>query len=123
MPVGGYGLAAVDNDDIADDDIAPGNALHGPVAQLIGRVGISLAVAIFCIMLFKAFFFGGLLQQNWLAVSQQVLHLFMISGAIAENPPLGIEERGGIGRDDLGEFGVGQGIVTHQPNRAGLVPR
>ena len=36
-------------------------------------------------------------------------------GGIAENPPLGIEERGGIGRDDLGEFGVGQGIVTHQP--------
>ena len=33
LPVSGYGLAVLDNDDIADDDIAPGNALHGSVAQ------------------------------------------------------------------------------------------
>ncbi len=64
------------------DEPTPLNRQLARLSRLIGRVGISLAVAIFCIMLFKAFFFGGLLQQNWLAVSQQVLHLFMISVAI-----------------------------------------
>ncbi|MDE6507577.1 MAG: calcium-translocating P-type ATPase, PMCA-type [Alistipes sp.] len=52
------------------------------LSRLIGRVGVSLAVLIFCIMLGKALLFGGLLQADWLGVSQQVLRLFMISVAI-----------------------------------------
>jgi len=52
------------------------------LSRLIGRAGIALAAAIFCIMLGKAIFFGGLLSGDWLTVSQQALHLFMISVAI-----------------------------------------
>ncbi len=52
------------------------------LSQLIGRGGIALSVAIFCIMLGKALLWGDLLSQSWLSVVQQVLHLFMISVAI-----------------------------------------
>ena len=52
------------------------------LSRLIGRAGIALSVAIFCIMLGKALLWGDLLSQSWLAVAQQVLHLFMISVAI-----------------------------------------
>lgn len=52
------------------------------LSRLIGRVGISLAVIIFGILLGKALFSGALAGLHWLAVSQQVLHFFMISVAI-----------------------------------------
>lgn len=52
------------------------------LSRLIGRVGIGLAVVIFCVMLGKAFLFGDLLSQDWLTISQQVLHVFMVSVAI-----------------------------------------
>ena len=50
-------------------------------------------------------------------------------GRIAENAPLGIEECGGIDRDDFGEIALGQRIIAHQllhvhavlRQRAGLV--
>ncbi|MDE6045887.1 MAG: haloacid dehalogenase, partial [Alistipes sp.] len=52
------------------------------LSQLIGRVGIGLAAAIFCILLGKALLSGDLLHSDWLTVSQQVLHLFMVSVAL-----------------------------------------
>lgn len=52
------------------------------LSRLIGYAGIGIAVAIFCVMLGKALLFGGLLERPWLDVSQQVLHIFMISVAI-----------------------------------------
>ncbi len=52
------------------------------LSHLIGKVGIALSVAIFCVMLGKAVFIGDLLSKDWLTVSQQVLNVFMISVAI-----------------------------------------
>ena len=52
------------------------------LSRLIGKVGIALSCTIFCVMLGKAIFVGGLLEQDWLSISQQVLHVFMISVAI-----------------------------------------
>lgn len=52
------------------------------LSRLIGRAGVALAAAIFCIVLGKALFFTDLLRQGWLEVSQQVLQLFMVSVAI-----------------------------------------
>ena len=52
------------------------------LSRLIGRVGVGLAVVIFCILLGKALFFSDLLHNDWLVVSQHVLHLFMVSVAI-----------------------------------------
>ena len=52
------------------------------LSKLIGRVGIALSVVIFCVMLGKALLFGGLMEKDWLTISQQVLHIFMISVAI-----------------------------------------
>ncbi|WP_295940769.1 calcium-translocating P-type ATPase, PMCA-type [uncultured Alistipes sp.] len=52
------------------------------LSKLIGRAGIWLSVTIFCVMLGKAVFFGNLLQQDWLGISEQVLHIFMVSVAI-----------------------------------------
>ncbi|MDE7344550.1 MAG: HAD-IC family P-type ATPase, partial [Alistipes sp.] len=60
----------------------PLNRQLSRLSRLIGRVGVSLAVLIFCIMLGKALLFGGLLQADWLGVSQQVLRFFMVSVAI-----------------------------------------
>ena len=52
------------------------------LSKLIGRAGIALSVAIFCILAGKAFFAGNLLEEDWLTISQQVLHIFMVSVAI-----------------------------------------
>ncbi len=52
------------------------------LSKLIGRVGILLSVLIFCVMLLKAVFTGGLLDEDWLTISQKVLNIFMISVAI-----------------------------------------
>ena len=52
------------------------------LSKLIGRVGILLSVLIFCVMLLKAIFTGGLLDEDWLTISQKVLNIFMISVAI-----------------------------------------
>lgn len=67
---------------VLSDEPTPLSRQLARLSRFIGRIGISLAAAIFGIMLGKAFFFGGLLEQDWLAVSQQVLHFFMISVAI-----------------------------------------
>ncbi|MCM1150815.1 MAG: HAD-IC family P-type ATPase, partial [Alistipes senegalensis] len=67
---------------VASGEPTPLNRQLVRLSHLIGRVGIALAAAIFCILLGKAIFMGGLLRDDWLTVSQQVLHLFMISVAI-----------------------------------------
>ena len=66
----------------ASEELTPLDRQLTRLSQLIGRVGIGLAVVIFGILFGKALFFTDLLRQDWLAVSQQVLHLFMISVAI-----------------------------------------
>lgn len=64
------------------DDPTPLDRQLVRLSHLIGRVGIGLSAAIFCVMLCKAIFAGGLLEQDWLTASQQVLHIFMVSVAI-----------------------------------------
>ncbi len=67
---------------IESEEQTPLNRQLTRLSQLIGKVGIALSAAIFCVMLSKAIFWGGLLQQDWLSVSEHVLHIFMISVAI-----------------------------------------
>ena len=52
------------------------------LSRLIGYAGIGIAVVIFCVMLGKAIFVADLLERPWLDVSQQVLHIFMVSVAL-----------------------------------------
>ncbi len=52
------------------------------LSQLIGKIGIWVSAIIFCMMLGKAVWAGNLLDQSWLDISHQVLHIFMISVAI-----------------------------------------
>ena len=67
---------------VQNDEQTPLDRQLTRLSQLIGRVGIALSVLIFCVMLGKALFLGDLLEQDWLTVSQQVLHIFMVSVAI-----------------------------------------
>ncbi len=52
------------------------------LSQLIGRVGILVAVVIFCVMSAKSIFVDELLTRSWLEVSEQLLHIFMVSVAL-----------------------------------------
>ncbi len=52
------------------------------LSQLIGRVGIVVAIVIFCVMSAKSIFMDGLLARSWLEVSEQLLHIFMVSVAL-----------------------------------------
>ena len=52
------------------------------LSQLIGKIGIGLAAAIFIILLLKALFAEALLAQGWLTIVEQILDLFMLSVAI-----------------------------------------
>lgn len=67
---------------VVHDEPTPLNRQLTRLSKLIGRVGIALSAAIFCVMLGKAIFLNDLLEQDWLTVSQQVLHIFMVSVAI-----------------------------------------
>ena len=67
---------------VESDEPTPLARQLGRLSRLIGRVGIGLAAAIFCIMLAKAFWSGDLRGSDWLGVSQQVLRVFMFSVAI-----------------------------------------
>ena len=67
---------------VQSDEQTPLNRQLTRLSKLIGRAGIALAVAIFCVMLGKAVFVGGLFERDWLEISQQVLHIFMVSVAI-----------------------------------------
>jgi len=52
------------------------------LSQLIGRVGIFVAIVIFCVMSAKSIFVDDLLTRSWLEVSEQLLHIFMVSVAL-----------------------------------------
>ena len=67
---------------IESDEQTPLNRQLTRLSRLIGKLGIGLSCAIFCVMLGKAIFAGHLLEGDWLQISQQVLHIFMISVAI-----------------------------------------
>ena len=67
---------------IESDEQTPLNLQLTRLSRLIGKLGIGLSCAIFCVMLGKAIFSGHLLEGDWLQISQQVLHIFMISVAI-----------------------------------------
>lgn len=67
---------------VQSDEQTPLNRQLTRLSKLIGRAGIALAVAIFCVMLGKAVFVGSLFERDWLEISQQVLHIFMVSVAI-----------------------------------------
>ena len=51
------------------------------LSQLISKIGIGLSVAIFSILFIKATL-DGLFHEEWLAIVEQLLHLFMLSVAI-----------------------------------------
>ena len=67
---------------IESDEQTPLNRQLTRLSRLIGKLGIGLSCAIFCVMLGKAIFAGHLLEGDWLQISQQVLHIFLISVAI-----------------------------------------
>ena len=52
------------------------------LSQLIGRIGIVVAIVIFCVMSAKSIFVDDLLTRSWLEVSEQLLHIFMVSVAL-----------------------------------------
>ena len=67
---------------VQSEEQTPLNRQLTRLSKLIGRAGIVLSIAIFCVMLGKAIFINGLLEGDWLAISQHVLHIFMVSVAI-----------------------------------------
>ena len=67
---------------VQSEEQTPLNRQLTRLSKLIGRAGIVLSIAIFCVMLGKAIFINGLLAGDWLAISQHVLHIFMVSVAI-----------------------------------------
>jgi len=67
---------------IESEEQTPLNRQLTRLSRLIGKLGIGLSCAIFCVMLGKALFAGHLLEGDWLQISQHVLHIFMISVAI-----------------------------------------
>ncbi len=67
---------------VSNDEPTPLDRQLTRLSHLIGRVGIVLSVVIFCVMLGKAVFVGGLLENGWLEALKQGLHIFMVSVAI-----------------------------------------
>ena len=67
---------------VQNDEQTPLDRQLTRLSRLIGRLGILLSVLIFCVMLGKAIFVGGLLDGDWLTISQHVLQIFMVSVAI-----------------------------------------
>jgi len=52
------------------------------LSHLIGKVGITLSIVIFVVLLGKEFLFGGLAQAGGLAIAREVLQVFMVSVAV-----------------------------------------
>ena len=67
---------------VESDEQTPLNRQLTRLSRMIGRVGIVLSVVIFGAMLLKAILIGGLLEEDWLRIVQQVLHIFMVSVAL-----------------------------------------
>lgn len=66
---------------VSSGEQTPLNRQLERLSQLIGKVGIALSIAIFGILFLKAAL-NGLFEQEWLAVMEHLLHLFMLSVAI-----------------------------------------
>lgn len=67
---------------IESGEETPLNRQLNRLSQLIGRVGFSLAGVIFVVLLSKLFFFEGAMQLGWVALSREILDIFMISVAV-----------------------------------------
>ncbi|MDE5962680.1 MAG: haloacid dehalogenase, partial [Alistipes sp.] len=52
------------------------------LSHLIGRIGIAVAIIIFCVMVVKSILVGGLLELPWLDIAEHLLHIFMVSVAL-----------------------------------------
>ncbi len=67
---------------VRNDEPTPLDRQLNRLAKVVGRVGIGVAVTIFCVMMFKSLVFGDLLARPWFEILQQMLHVTMISLAI-----------------------------------------
>ena len=52
------------------------------LSQMIGKAGIALAVAIFAALAIRAAAVGNIAAGDWVAVSKELLHIFMVAVAI-----------------------------------------
>ena len=52
------------------------------LSRLIGRIGIAVAVVIFCVMAAKFFLAGEAAGHGWLDIAEHLLHIFMVSVAL-----------------------------------------
>lgn len=93
--VDGYGVMAVtavgdateagrvtEQATVESEEQTPLNRQLTRLSRLIGKGGIVLSVTIFVVMLLKAIFLGGLLDGDWIMISKQILHIFMVSVAL-----------------------------------------
>ncbi len=67
---------------VRNDEPTPLDRQLNRLAKVVGRVGIGVAVTIFCVMMFKSLFWGDLLSRPWFEILQQMLRVTMISLAI-----------------------------------------
>lgn len=67
---------------ITSGEQTPLNRQLEHLSKLIGKVGFTLSIAIFAILLLKAIFLEGLFTQHWLDITEYILHLFMLVVAI-----------------------------------------
>lgn len=93
--VDGYGVMAVtavgdateagrvtEQATVESEEQTPLNRQLTRLSRLIGKGGIVLSVTIFVVMLLKAIFLGGMLDGDWITISKQILHIFMVSVAL-----------------------------------------
>lgn len=93
--VDGYGVMAVtavgdateagrvtEQATVESEEQTPLNRQLTRLSRMIGKGGIVLSVTIFVVMLLKAIFVGGMLDGDWIAISKQILHIFMVSVAL-----------------------------------------
>ncbi|MEG0789262.1 MAG: calcium-translocating P-type ATPase, PMCA-type [Alistipes sp.] len=67
---------------VESDEQTPLNRQLTRLSRMIGKVGIGLSIAIFGVLILKGVLSGGLLAGDWLHISKEILHIFMISVAI-----------------------------------------
>ncbi len=52
------------------------------LSHVIGRIGVGVSIAIFIALLIKAFLAGHFTDAGWVDISQEILHIFMVSVAL-----------------------------------------
>ena len=67
---------------IESDEETPLHQQLNRLSRLIGRIGFTLAGAIFLILILKLFWVEGGAQMDWLSLSRELLNIFMISVAV-----------------------------------------